>query len=529
MRQLGSWWLNTSLAGLLFLGACSQSVTEDVPFTSQQLVDAGPTSRIQQPPVLAPQLGTGVNLGEDLLNDSVVLDDLNAVFASAQSVDPLNILQPRSEIQQLTSAAVGKDGYTVTFYDFYGNAFAYVNNISQGTTSTNASYLASRHKPDAVPPEDESTWVDATYVTGTNTRRTPISTYMHGFPVLYGMYSQASIDAGFSRGNVQRYIMPSDSHFWALMNDGRYFDLLNISFLSANDVAEAKAQYDDLLDRAANDSEFAAYATTNWQTANNAYELDPSGCPDKESNCIDDPNPQSLEPQWIKEYEKCETRRFLWKTWKVCSDDGWVGGLNSISSQAAKYDYQFVYEGRANGCGPSSGASLLWWWKVRGGRNTMDGDFNKGWKSSDAAYERAARQLVSDMNSFGSIRFLGFIEIGLRGQQRATWPSNYAPGLNKYLNRRGVPLVAKTTWGWGTTTWSTSLRVLKSNYNKSNPTPVVAFEGSISTQHLGMTKGFDKDPFGGLHAKLLAPLRGKSSLNLSAWWTLAGVYWLEPK
>jgi hypothetical protein len=190
-----------------------------------------------------------------------------------------------------------------------------------------------------------------------------------------------------------------------------------------------------------------------------------------------------------------------------------------------------MYDGRVNGCGPSSGASLLWWWKVRGGRDTINSDYNSVYDASnDAAYKRAAIQLMSDMQAFGSINFLGFIKFGLSGKQRATWPWNYTSGMNKYLNRRGVPLVAKTTWGWGTTTWSKSLNVLKSNYNKSNPTPVVALEGSISTQHFGMTKGFDKDPFGGLHAKLLAPLQGgRTSLNVSSFWSVAGVYWLEPK
>ena len=57
----------------------------------------------------------------------------------------------------------------------------------------------------------------------------------------------------------------------------------------------------------------------------------------------------------------------------------------------------------------------------------------------------------------------------------------------------------------------------------------MSFKGDKKAQHLGMTKGFDKDPFGGIHAKLLQPLRSKTSLNLSGFWSLAGTYWLQPK
>jgi hypothetical protein len=150
------------------------------------------------------------------------------VFANVQSVDPITAWAAREEnIDEgwtLTTASVdGPNGYTIVFYDFYGNAFGYVNNVSRATTSTDPAVLAARHHPNATPPSDEATWQDATYVTGTNTRRTPISTYLHGFPVLYGMYSQASMSAGFNRAQVSRYVMPDDGNFWALMADGRYF------------------------------------------------------------------------------------------------------------------------------------------------------------------------------------------------------------------------------------------------------------------------------------------------------------------
>jgi hypothetical protein len=287
-------------------------------------------------------------------------------------------------------------------------------------------------------------------------------------------------------------------------------------------VQSATAEYAQRVHEAATSADlFAAEATRRWQEVASRVDIDPSDCTTHAELCI---RSDALSPRSVDVHESCRQVRFLFWSWTECGK-GYVGYLDNLDTQAPKRDYQFIHEGKSNGCGPSSGAAMLWWWAERGGFDTIDSDRRPQWSQyQDAAYERAARQLVSDMEAFGKILWFDLPE-----GQRATWPHKYTSGLQKYLDRRGQPLRARDAWGWAPLGTGTALQRLISAFDRATPTPIVALEGSISVQHYGVAKGFRKDAFGGLRADLLTPLGARTTLNLDGFFNIAGVYWIEPK
>jgi hypothetical protein len=107
---------------------------------------------------------------------------------------------------------------------------------------------------------------------------------------------------------------------------------------------------------------------------------------------------------------------------------------------------------------------------------------------------------------------------GLPASRRAVWLCNYRPGLQAYLNRRGLgsKLYAKGHYGWGPTTWRANLNVLIQQFRREEP--VVVLEGSLRVQHLAIAKSFRKEAFGDLWVELIHTKWSGYRLNLSAWW-----------
>ena len=96
----------------LGISACGGSA-----ILKQENVLQGPTSQIVAPEVM-PVISS-------LRIQSAVQADLTEVFKSAQKVYP-----PKT-----FDGATTPNGYTITFFDFYGVSFAYVNQVSRATSS----------------------------------------------------------------------------------------------------------------------------------------------------------------------------------------------------------------------------------------------------------------------------------------------------------------------------------------------------------------------------------------------------------
>lgn len=413
---------------------------------------------------------------------------------------------------------------TIVFEDLFGNPFGYVNHVSRHGTAESLEELWWAHDPSAPLPEDESSWTHATYVSGVNTRRSVVGAYFHGYPLLDGLLGTEARAAGVTLERVDRFVMPDENSFWVQLDDGRYYDLESRGWITADVVDAATDSYESvLIQNADNLGAFKADATTRWRNATlRGVRLEPSACDLDPDECIED---ITITPRVLETGQSCRQVGFLWWAWEEC--DRWSHGyFDDIHFQIAKYDYQYLHEGRYWGCGPASAAAMLWWWKVRNGHDTIDDDFDPSYlETNDAAYRRAAVQLIDDMNAFGEIFWL----IGLTGKQRATYQGDYRPGLQTYLDRRDVDLRARSIWGVGSIYSGAIRNRLAEVFDNAHPVPVVGGEFSASNQHYGVLKGFHEDAFGGLRGDLLAPLSSTSTLNLDGLFNLAGIWWIEER
>lgn len=544
------------VTAVLLAGCGQQSVPSQAPSSVATLpasIIAGPTATIARPPAFTRATARAVGIRAQSAAEDAALANEEALFGKAQTVVPIEVWNPRSGAQAPATgpanlhatATVGQqDGYSLLFTDFYGASFAYVNNVARDGV-TDPGVLTARHDPNATPPEDTTTWTNATYVTGANTRRTPISAAMQGFPILYGLYSQASRDAGFDPANLTQLVMPSDTEFWAKTSDGRYFDLMNRVWLTDDQVGSAKSRYDQMVADTNNSSSQQSYATSTWQKFHNTFNVKPSPCPDGASACIDDPGPVAaslpggVQAQSVVSYSQCRTRWFLWWSWQECGT--YESGTRS-DGQWPKQDYQKLLNDNTYwGCGPASGAAMLWWWKQYGGVDTMAASTYPSWLAvsdrykygdpyfqsytTDDAYENTAKQLVNDMGAFSKIWGI----IPLPQQQRATWPWNYTSGLNNYLRARGVNnLTAQGIWGYAPFVWQSIQANLRTHFQNASNEPIVGLYVGANVQHLFVVKGYRKEAFGDLWVQLQRPLGSITELNLSAWWVpVSGAYWIQ--
>jgi hypothetical protein len=102
-------------------------------------------------------------------------------------------------------------------------------------------------------------------------------------------------------------------------------------------VQQAKADYENILSQAANSQTFQPYATERWQVVSNSVYLNPSNCEANSDYCIvTGPVPPSTSstapvPQSVTHTTGCQTRYFLWWSWRVC-DDKWVGKVDNLAT-----------------------------------------------------------------------------------------------------------------------------------------------------------------------------------------------------
>ncbi len=406
--------LITTLFVSLSLGMNSCNSSGVVPENTLQ----GPTNNIIAPEVMPVESGIKIQ--------STVQSDLNAVFSSAQKVYPPKV----SDTTNLPN------GYTLTFFDFYGVSFAYVNQISRVTSSLDPQVLAARHNPNVKAPEEEKTWTDGTYVTGANTRRTTMGSYTHGFPVLYGLYSQESQKKGFRIADVTKYVMPIAGYYWVFINSGRYFDLLARDWVDAKKVETFRQAYDSILDKLSDLTGHEATMTKNWTAFNAAFKVRPSNCLGTLTNdkCVQS---AKLAPATLAPF--CATRWFLWMSWLDC---GFTQGaytstgenlpslplLTNFLTISVEDNDQFQYPNTGSpfsGCGPKAGQNLLKWWKTYGGSSMANALRPAG--GGFTADENTQIELINDMGAYVS------------GNQRVVNNSGCV-GLQQYITRHNIPL-----------------------------------------------------------------------------------------
>jgi hypothetical protein len=355
-------------------------------------------------------------------------------------------------------------------------------------------------------------------VTGANTRRTTMGSYTHGFPVLYGLYSQESQKKGFRIADTTKYVMPVAGYYWALTNSGRYFDLLARDWVDAKKVETFRQAYDSILDKLSNLAGHEAAMTKNWTTFNTTFKVRPSNCLTTVTNdkCVQS---VKLAPTTLAPF--CATRWFLWWSWLDC---GFTQGaytstgenlpslplLTNFLTIATEDNDQFTYLGAYSGCGPKAGQNLLKWWKTYGGSSMANALRPAG--GGFTADENTQIELINDMGAYVS------------GNQRAVNNSGCV-GLQQYITRHNIPLgivcieglIVINNWiQQFKNAFSWNIPIAVSHY-------VVGYGG-----HVGIAKWFRDDPYGNLYVKVFRNPFSFETWNLGEVFAASGVYYVYP-
>ena len=460
--------------------------------------------------IVAPEVMPALS---NLQMQSVAQSDLARVFDSAQKVYP----------PAITSDGSGTpDGYTITFFDFYGVSFAYVSQVSRATKSLEPQVLAARHNLSAKAPEDEKTWQDATYVTGANTRRTTLGSYTYGFPVLYGLYSQESQAKGFRPSDVTKFVMPVAGYYWAYTTSGRYFDLLTRDWVEPSIVEKLKQAYNTILSTLTRASDYKSIMTKNWKAFNGVFKIRPGDCPSAASSSECVPS-NVLTPKTTAPF--CFTRWFLWWSWWDCSsvqgnytsDGQEVSGTSPLLSQfstiANEDNDQFDYQGAASGCGPNAGKNLLKWWQTYG-------NFPSTTPTSALPLRSAGGGYTPEQNT--QIELIGDMGAYISGNGRAI-NSSGCGGMQQYLTRYNVKLGVACAEGiWVITGW---VQQFITAFNANIPVAVSHFVIGYGG-HVGIAKHFRTDPYGNLYVKVFNNPFPFNTWNLAEVFAASGVYYL---
>jgi hypothetical protein len=476
----------------LVMSACNNNAIPS------QNVQSGPTNSIVAPEVMP--LNSGIKI------QSAVQADLIKVFDSAQKVHPPKTI----------GGASTPNGYTITFFDFYGVSFAYLHQVSRATTSLDPKVLAARHNPDTVVPAQEKNWVDGTYVTGANTRRTTMGSYTHGFPVLYGLYSQDSQKKGFRIADVTKFVMPVAGNYWVLTTSGRYFDLVAREWVDAKKLETFKQAYDSILGKLAQVDEYEATMTTYWKAFDQDLDVRPGECSASltRSECV---LQNAITPATLAPY--CFTRWFMWWSWWDCSStqgnftaDGqeYSTLLGDFTTISIEDNDQFRYPNSASpysGCGPNAGKNLLKWWQTK--------------KGIANALRPASGGFTSEQNT--QIELINYMGAYVSGDGRAI-NSSGCGGMQQYLTNNSIPLTVLCAEGiWVTTGWFQLL----SNAFTAN-IPVAVSHGVIGYGgHVGIAKFFRNDPYGNLYVKVFRNPFPFENWNLAEVFAGSGVYYLN--
>ena len=488
----------------LGISACGGSA-----ILKQENVLQGPTSQIVAPEVM-PVISS-------LRIQSAVQADLTEVFKSAQKVYP-----PKT-----FDGATTPNGYTITFFDFYGVSFAYVNQVSRATSSLDPVVLAARHNPNAKAPEEEKTWIDGTYITGANTRRSTMGSYYYGFPILYGLYSAESQAKGFRTSDVIKFIMPMGGYYWALTSFGKYFDLITRDWVDSATVAKFKNAYDAVLGALADKIDNDAQMTTYWKAFNNDLVVRPGNCPSGVSTqeCIVH---NAIKPATIRDF--CFTRWFMWWSWWDCSSKQGDYQVNetvgaSQMTQFAPFEYkdndQFYHLGAASGCGPNAGKNLLWWWQTYGGVSNALRP-----AGGTYTYNGFTIPYTSEMNT--QVELINYMGATVSNGGRVI-PSSGCGGMQQYLTNNNVNLGVVCAEGWAfTANW---YQILYNAFSFNIPVAVsqgiLLWGGQLVSGHVGIVKWFRNDPYGNLYVKVFNnPSPMPQIWNLAEIFAGSGTYYL---
>jgi hypothetical protein len=473
----------------------------------------------QQTPILAPKhqgWGLTSQLEAAPLYSGVASKSLNRLgaFKSAQTVRPL-LLPKAHQGRSQPSASAPSDGYTLTFFDLNGVSFAYATHVTQANVPLEPNSLLARDTQTAAP-EDPKQWQDATYITGANTRRTPLGSYHHGFPILHGLFGEASKTKGFDVNTVAQLVMPRSNMYWAKTSDGRYFDLIALEWVDSNTFQRLKDEYNQLVEKLDGDQKFAAEATKQWNAVAENLKVSASACV---TDCI---QTNALRPQTIEMAPGyCRPVWFLW--WIVgteCDSSAHHGYLDSsVNFPEFQDNNQYQYLNAATGCGPTMLANMMWWWeKYTTHTNIMrpaNTDPNLWWQ--DKFYTTQV-ELIADTGA------------RVVGSQREAYGGEVSEGLEKYLLRNKPTLKSQAVMGWGATEASRMHQALYTQF-ANNRVVGVGFYVLLQGGHFGIAKNFTKVPFtGNLIVNYYNPPASLyNNMNLSDFWAGSSVHWIETR
>jgi hypothetical protein len=496
---------------ILSTAALLQSCSSLPPEPAQIREDWGVTSRIAPPDVYSVPAQAALRL------TSSSASAWRGVFDEAQSVHPL--VFHSISTQQRDAASPPRDGYTLTFYDFYGASFAYVTSVTRAKVALTPSALLERHDPRAAAPKDERTWQDATYVSGANTRRTPLGNYYHGFPVLYGLFGAESKKAGFDANAVERLVMPAGNAYWALTKSGRYFDLMQYRWVDDKTVTEARRQYDDMLRQLEASATFDQHATKLWQEAETKAGVQPSACPAGSSSCVRSVS-ASLRPQVLQyppDSQRCRPTWFLWwQTGVECDYDAVTGYLPlEINVPYLQDNDQKWYQGAYTGCGPTMLTNMLWWWQTFKGKAGLMRNPSPG--SAYDTFGTTQIELIADTNAY------------IDGIGRSALGGDISDGLEKYLLRNYSTLKSQAVMGIGSTLVSEFYFKLKEKMAINEIVGVGHFVVGYGG-HFGIMERFVKAPFGGLTVSMIRPPAAVfGNMNFGEFFSTSSVHWIATR
>lgn len=412
-------------------------------------------------------------------------NSIQSLFSQAKAVKPLQGWKANKRGKIRTQSLDTFNGYTIPFYDFYGVSFAYLNFIDKaGDTDPQALIAAGTQKTGQA---DMMSWNAATYASGANTMRDVVISVEEGTNILNTIYSNKAKQAGFNINKVVRYVMPAGDQHWALMQNGRYFDLDNVRFATTQEVQNAKSGYDKLVKQVADNAEtIVPIFQEKWAQAE---QVGATGTAEKII-------PQTLNTNITDTSMSC----FLW----FCNESITAGNASGSLEQgfADKFykgdiynEYQYVVDGWLTGCGAASLAALMRWY--------------------DDIYPTKEKYVVDTLLNT-QIKLRGYMgSTNFYPGGTATYPWYFISGGNQYLQKYGASVDGN--WGQPSQNWKYQMEKYITKFKTNEP--VVALHLSNDTQHYGLVTKFQKDAYSDL--MVFVPSASKNG----SWWIQSAAWY----
>jgi hypothetical protein len=524
-------------------------------------VSCNQSSVITENAVLKPQLTSSVKP-----KDWILAGNAPAILQNVPQAEPLQLWSALGKSISTASAnSENIDGVTLTFTDFFGAPYAYVNQVSRdGNTNPQAmlaTYLSKEKDSKGLYVEghkDSKDWTIGTYISGASTLRLVLGSTIYGFPLLEGLFGKEAVTAQIPT-LTKSLMMPDNNTFFAELTDGRYWDIMAKTFVPNDLVQTAKERYRQMLEKVQTNSVAKSKMLSSWAFAKSNLGAKVEQC--EGSLC---PPTGFVSPQQMTTTTECYTWWILWWPQTRCKNHYYVYlndnqlfpamsrniySPNALSKDLDNYQTTRFLDSNNpqmsyfSGCSPTAVAELLIWFH-----------YYRGVATGRTDYYNPTQGIGSDDNKWVNLTDFDAWQWDLRYAmgttnqatyntqgtlvyyQGGTYSFSIKPGANSLFATRNIGVRAYDTITDvpGAIFWqSASLENIKNSVKyvmgQQNLPMIISATPEWPSGHTGVAKSFDiDDDLQSIYGKMVNPPTSAYQGNIVFGYDIgSGVIWLQ--